>query len=98
MWSPPHLPHHPHWPGHNQQVRRQLTGFHFKILGELGVSATTAMTSSGFCGLDDSSFRRGLLGEMMLAWCRWRKRRRRRRGKMKIQSVIMAVVKGNKKK
>ena len=22
MWSPPHLPHHPHWPGHNQ-VRRQ---------------------------------------------------------------------------
>ena len=33
MWSPPHLPHHPHWPGHNQQVRRQLTGFDFKILG-----------------------------------------------------------------
>ena len=94
MWSPPLLPHHPHWPGHNQ-VRRQLTGFHFKILGEFGVSATTAMT---FCGLDKSSFRRVLLGEMMLAWCRWRKRRRRRRGKMKIQSVIMAVVKGNKKK
>jgi len=19
MWSPPHLPHHPHWPGHNQE-------------------------------------------------------------------------------
>ena len=59
------------------------------------------MTLSGFCGLDDSSFRRGLLGEMMLAWCRWRKRRRRRRGRrgrMKIQSVKMVVVKGNKKK
>ena len=55
------------------------------------------MNISGIFGLYDSSFRRGLLGEMMLAWCRWRKRRRRR-GKMKIQSVIMAVVKGNKKK
>ena len=31
MWSPPHLPHHPHWPGHNQQVRRQLTGFQFNF-------------------------------------------------------------------
>ena len=36
MWSPPHLPHHPHWPGHNQQVRRQLTGLHLKIFGEFG--------------------------------------------------------------
>ena len=56
------------------------------------------MNISGIFGLYDSSFRRGLLGEMMLAWCRWRKRRRRRRGRMKIQSVKMAVVKGNKKK
>ena len=55
------------------------------------------MTLFGFCGLDNSSLRRGLLEEMMLALCRWRKRRRRRRGRTKIQSVKTAVVKVNKK-